>query len=194
MNINKRIKVGKTERMFVFISGISTGVKNEIAWELHQKLEKSVYINQDDFLVKNKPKITLSDGTEEDNWECVDVINWYSFNNALEACRSEVQKFKYDFVIVVGSILLQEYLTVKPNISFYLDSYSDEIKETLEEYYYRKNFPRNVLLVKEVVRPFNEIVRNKLKVDKVIDLSSFPNFSLSLSNNPVVEQILECIL
>lgn len=174
--------------MFIFISGISTARKNDIAWALHQKLEKSVYVDQDNFLVKNKPKITLSDGTEESNWECVDAINWYSFNNALENCRLEVQKSKYDFVIVVGSILLQDYLTVKPNISFYLDSYADEISKDVQGYFYRKNFPHNLLLVKEVVKPFNEVVRNKLNVDHRIDLS------FSSSNEQVVQYMLENVL
>ena len=163
------------------ISGISGSGKTTLGKELANKLNL-MFIDQDFYFIKNKPKITLSNGLVVSNYDCYESINTNFKQDILD-------KLKITSVLLVGFALSRNMLPILPKIHIHL--VTDDIeKRCIEARRQSKNInvENDILMIKEVIIPFyNFVLQNS-------DITQYIN----VYNNGVRKQLNnimnECIL
>jgi cytidylate kinase len=156
--------------MIIFIHGISTSGKTTIGKKLSLILENSIFIDQDTYFLKEKTKVSLSNGEQVSNYDTVESIDWQSFNRDIQ-----IYSKKYKNVIVVGFELIEKLINSSPNISFYLryNLYKDlTLNVIINNRSITKKINQNcdILNVREVVYPFHESILSQIKVDHILNI------------------------
>lgn len=136
----------------IAISGISGAGKTTIGKLLAKRLN-GIYIDQDTFFKKDKPKVKLSDGSVTSNWDCLDAIDISAFNNKI---KEELANNK---IIIVGGFALWNEMfdnDTKPNIHFHIRIPRELSLETRLKVknFTQENRLKQKLIFDELVYPF----------------------------------------
>lgn len=133
------------------ISGISGSGKTTLGKQLIAIFPEMKHIDQDQYYLKKKPQVTLSDGKKAFNWDCLEALD-PAFK---EIIRKESVLHP---VLLTGFALCREVLPVVPKIHIHLVT-TDNPKYL--ELYCREarkkkvfNPERDALVVRELVIPF----------------------------------------
>lgn len=168
------------------ISGISGSGKTILGQLLAKQIKGSIFIDQDEFFIKDKPYVILSDGSRGRNWDC------------LESLSSSMTDQIYDLllkqpVILVGFALCREVLPVIPKVHIHLITGTnlDDIEQrcvaarTITKP--NNDLNRDKLMVKEVVIPFyNKIVANS-------DITHFISVFDNKGERIIISELIETI-
>lgn len=171
----------KSEHKCILISGISGCGKTTVGQNLATILPNTVFIDGDQFYLKEKPKVTLSDGTTASNWDCAEAIDWGGLNAgvraALEASDVVLATFlplvdRFAFPVTCHARLLT--VPAAPSSPEPLTT-SLEIQRCLAARAASKGFAseresaRDELMVREVVYPVHVAVRGRHPANLVVN-------------------------
>lgn len=140
------------------ISGISGSGKTTLGKQLVTIFPEMKHIDQDQYYLKKKPQVTLSDGKKAFNWDCLEALD-PAFK---EIIRKELTKSP---VLLTGFALCREVLPVVPKVHIHLVTANNpkdlelRCRESRKKKVFNPN--RDALVVRELVIPFyRKIVRN----------------------------------
>lgn len=140
------------------ISGISGSGKTTLGKSLVKEFVQMQHIDQDIYFLRSKPKAVLSDGSEVNNWDCLEALD-SSFTN-------DVQKaLQFGPVLLTGFALCRDMLPVVPTVHIHLvtaDNPQDLEDRCCESRRRAKkiNDTLDAMVVKELVVPFyHQMVR-----------------------------------
>ena len=100
--------------MMIFISGISGVGKSTISKELSQQLGL-LHINQDNYYLKIKPKVTLSNNLQKSNWDTVEALDFDKLNADLTNHFYQRQNF-----LLEGFCVRKDMIKFTPNVHIHL--------------------------------------------------------------------------
>lgn len=177
--------------MFISISGISSSGKSFIGQKLAKELTLS-YLDLDSFYIKNKPLVTLSDGSIVKNWDCLEALD-------IEKFKKKVIEKAENGLLLVGFNLSNEILPIKPN--FHIHFSTGDVKEQIIQRCIRgRNFSKNFsvksseldkLTVKEVVYPYYIEALEKSNIDFTIKV--FDGNGERREAEDIIHEIIEFI-
>lgn len=155
------------EHNIIAVSGISGAGKSTIGKLISEKLH-GIYIDQDWFFKKDKPRVKLSDGSITSNWDCKEAIDLKAMNNRI---RQELKNNKP--IIIGGFALWDEFFDpdITPNIQFHIKIPKDLSLETRLKV---KNFTpetrrKQELIFNELVYPFYLETLKHSKIDHFVE-------------------------
>lgn len=153
----------------LIIHGLSGSGKTTLANYASKFLDAEV-IDQDSFYLKNKPTVTLSNGMTVKNWDCLEAIDWHSLE---EKVMSSIERTN---VILVGFCLRTDKIKrIVDRANFCVELVYGSIDSNNKELCKKsrmaaKNIDaaRDSIIVDEIVWPFYQETRKKIKVDVVV--------------------------
>ncbi len=149
----------------IFIHGISSVGKSTVGSELRKYLNNAILIDQDTFYKINKPYVLLGNQNVP-NWDCVEAIDFTSFNNAILDLKNN-----YNYVIVTGFALREKEMKIKPDINILLDfglSEQNAINTIISGRIVSKNIKtiekkyKDEMMVKNIVWPYYQETLTKI--------------------------------
>ena len=197
------IYTGVDEPVLIFISGISGVGKSTISKELAKELN-FIHVNQDNYYLKDKPFVTLSNGLKAKNWDTEQAVNFDKLNSDLEMYIKQGKK-----TIVEGFCLRDDLINVKPNIHIHL-SYipivtGDELIEIFNQYkevivsriiksraQAKPGIKNDEIVVKELVWPFYMETLNKSKINYIIE--TFDEYGNRVNKSDTINNIIYLLI
>ena len=140
------------------LSGLSGTGKTTLGLEFIKYNKNFIFIDQDSFYKKEKPKVKLSNGEIVSNWDCVEAIDFDLLN---EKVNNLVENSN---VLLVGFALLKKYLNFSVEKHIHLQ-YNQKIdNNTLQlcikarinskKYIDPKKQENDIMMVEEFTIPF----------------------------------------
>ena len=186
----------------IFISGISGVGKSTISKELANKLN-FVHINQDNYYLKDKPIVTLSNGLKVKNWDSVAALDFEKLNNDIYDYLSEGRNIllegfclRDDLIKVVPNIHIHlSYIPVPPNVNL-VDTYTAN-KDVIIPRIIRSRaqakpgIKNDEIVVNELVWPFYMNTLENSTIDYVIN--TFDNNGHRIDKNVIINSIIDLL-
>lgn len=142
--------------MLIYLHGCSASGKSTIGNALLNHLDNVILIDQDTYYKKIKPVISFQGDKfyTTANWDTADAIDFDVFNYQIGEAI-----IQYNWVIVTGFALRDQYMTLKPNLSFLLDIGDHPIEKIIKGRQISKNYKeekaiKDFYMVQEVVYPY----------------------------------------
>lgn len=175
----------------ILISGISGSGKSTLGKLVAEKL-KYRYIDQDQFYIKDKPSITLSNGKLVKNWDC---------RESLDVDKLEKKLAKAENTVLTGFALRTDWIDffrlakVYEIMHIHLSIGDDPISKTLKSRSRSKSdnvefLKTDSLMVREVVYPVYLQTLKMSNIDRVIEVW---NGDERRSVDHILAEILSCI-
>lgn len=195
----KTTRVGGNDAKLIYINGASGSGKTTLGLMLHDKLNKSYFIDQDKFYKKDKPSVNFEDdnGTKytSPNWDCTDAIDFDALILNIKDAMT-----KYDYVIVSGFALRLDSGIPKPNVSILLDynmpadKTQEQIINTRLQSKKIKDNDKDKWMVKKVLWPFYEETLTKIgNAVKIPIFSDLENLEKRRSKDELLDDIMNLI-
>lgn len=151
--------------MLLAISGISGSGKSTLGKILASRLGWE-YLDQDSFYRKEKPSITLSNGAQVKNWDCLEALDLDKMNESIQEILLRGN------LVLTGFALRDDVLSVKPTYHIHLNTGSSprEIQERCIQARRKSKGVNEIdrLMVSEVVYPFYVETLKKSKFTREI--------------------------
>ena len=176
MSATNQASASKTGRHeCILISGLSGCGKTTVGRKLAAILPNAIFIDGDQFYLKEKPKVILSDGSAVSNWDCAEAIDWGALNAGARAALED------------SDIVLATFLPLVDRLKFPITCHvrlltaptglppQTEIQRCLAARAAAKGFEteqkraRDELVVREVVYPAHVAVREMHPADLVVN-------------------------
>ena len=149
----------------IFISGISGVGKSTVTKQLAKDLN-FIHVNQDNYYLRSKPEIILSNGLKVKNWDSIFALDFDKLNKDLKDLH-----LKGLNIILEGFCLRDDLINIKPDIHIHLSyvpvpnfadltSYINDAKDfIITKIIYSRSqakpgIKNDEIVVKELVWPF----------------------------------------
>lgn len=154
------------EHNLFLISGLSGTGKTTLGKYIASK-HNATFVDQDSYYKKNKPLITLSNGTTVKNWDCVEAIDWNLMIKDIMSLLEDTD------VILVGFALRPKELNIlSTKVKYHVELIygNNDIDYCKQSRCQAKKIDcvQDSLIVDEVVWPFYLETRKKIHPNVVI--------------------------
>ena len=189
--------------MMIFISGISGVGKSTISKELSQQLGL-LHINQDNYYLKIKPKVTLSNNLQKSNWDTVEALDFDKLNTDLTNHFYQRQSF-----LLEGFCLRTDMIKFAPNVHIHLsyipvphdanivDVYMKNKEVIINRIIKSRSISKpgikdDEIVVRELVWPFYIETLKNSHIDYV--LSTFDDAGNRIDLNIIMDKVIQILI